>query len=76
MRKPKPDDAVQYWSEPRTRGAEPGGPYPAKVVAVVKDSKDDVVDLIVEVAPGVLRSKTGVPRAESPTKHRWTWPKS
>lgn len=72
MKSPKPDDMVAYFSEPRTRGGEPGGPYSARVVAV--DPKTGLVELSVEVAPGTFKQKTGVRFAELPTKHCWSWP--
>lgn len=74
MKAPKPDDAVEYSSEPRLRGGPPGGPFPARVLAV--DKRRELVDLSVEVAPGVFKLKTGVPFAASPAKHCWSWPAS
>ncbi len=71
MKTPKPDDAVSYWSEPRTKGAPPGGPYPARVARVLEDGR---LDLEVTVAPSTVRTKTGVPFVASPAKHCCTWP--
>lgn len=72
MKLPKVDDVVAYFSEPRLRGGPPGGPFPARVVAV--DKKLETLDLSVEVAPSVFKAKTGVRYADAPTKYCWSWP--
>lgn len=70
--KVKVDDVVAYWSEPRIKNGPPGGPYPARVVAVIANDKEDRVDLSVEVAEGIFKSKTSVPFAALATKHHWS----
>jgi hypothetical protein len=73
-RKPRVDDEIVYYSEPRTRGGEPGGPFPARVTAVGVNKEDELkVNLSVQFDTAV-RDKTLVAFSATPAKHCWSWP--
>lgn len=71
-RPPKPDDVVIYCAEAQKKSDAFSGPFPARVLRVL-DGEPPRIDLEVTYAPGVLRTKTGVPFSESPAKHHWSW---